>query len=207
MSARGIREQPVAAGTAQAVILYDRLEAMLAANQILGRLPPPDGNRDWTVNSWRFDMLDRGHEGEAALQEALAAELMVLAIENGTEVEDWPEEWLAHWAAGKRVAAARLVLVLVRPADRIEPAPVLIGSLRKLAKGANLRLRVLDKSGADLWPPAAPCSAGSHLHSLFGGPAGPPRDLGERSPQHFAEAAKPKPESASATAPLWVVSS
>ena len=59
-------------------------------------------------------MLRRGNEGQAALREAAGAELMVLAVGNEPDLWDWPEDWLARWAAGRKVAKARLALVLVR---------------------------------------------------------------------------------------------
>lgn len=205
MSARGICEPGPAAGTAQAVILYDRLESMLAANALLGRLPPPpDGAREWAVNSWQFAMLRWNREGQPALRDTAAAEVMILAIRNAKEVEDWPEGWLARWAAGRR-GAARLALVPVGTAGSTEPAPGLIASLRQLAEWACLPLRVLDQSGADLCPPAAPCVPDGRLRLFSRGPAEPPREAGEQSPQRFAEAAKLRPQCGSALDPLWAV--
>jgi len=203
MSARGTGKQGASTGTAHAVILYDDLESMLVANELLGRLPlPPGGAGEWTVNSWRFDMLEWGMEGQTALRDAAAAELMVLAMKDATEVEYWPEEWLAHWAAGRRVAAAQLALVPVRTPGSTEPGPGLIKLLRQLAGWANLRLLVLDQSGVELYRPAGPCASDGRLRPLSRATAG---DRGKPSAQHFAEVAKPQPESGSAMAPLWAV--
>ena len=117
--------------TPQAVILYDRLEMLLVANQILGWLPPSAGfASDWRVNSWRFDMLQKGTEGERALGETREAEVMVVAIGNLQTQPDWPENWLPLWMARQKPARTLLMLLLGvdRRLHRIQVLPFCDGA-------------------------------------------------------------------------------
>jgi hypothetical protein len=152
MNAKLIRDAPRLAKVTKAVILYDRLESMLAANEIASRLPSrPDCGADWTVNSWRFDMLENGREGEKALGETSDSDLMIVTLENAKPLLHCPLDWLARWAADHQNPGAALVLVLVGTTNRVATAPEVIAPLLRLAERCHLEFFIVDciQAGAD----------------------------------------------------------
>jgi hypothetical protein len=139
MKTKFIRDMPGSAKIMKAVILYDQLESMLMANQLVGRLPSHRNcGADWTVNTWRFDLLESGREGEAALGDASDAELMIVAVGKAQALRVWPEDWLARWALGRKVATAALALVLVGEANRVEAVSAVMFPLSRLADNRRL---------------------------------------------------------------------
>lgn len=149
MSATLICDKAIAGNAAKAVILYDQLETMLVANQLVGCLPTrTEGRAEWTVNSWRFDMLEQGLEGETALGETSDAGLMIVAIGDAHAVRFWPKEWLNRWAACRQAGGAALALVLVGAANQIEARSAVIVPLRRLAERSQLRLFIVDDKSA-----------------------------------------------------------
>jgi hypothetical protein len=131
--------------TAKAVILYDRLETVLAAKQFVARLAwSAGGGADWTVNSWQFDMLERGDEARKALDATSDAGLMMVAMGGSQALHHWPEDWLARWAALQRVRGATLVLTLIGTASRIEAESSVIAPLRRLTERSHLELFIVE---------------------------------------------------------------
>jgi len=130
--------------SAKAVILYDCIETMLETNEILACVPPRSRrDAEWTVNSWRFDMLEQGIEAEKALEETSDVELIILAIGDAGDVWDWPEDWLRRWVAGHQTANATLVVVLAGVPDEVQIELDLIAPLRGLAEWQDMRILVL----------------------------------------------------------------
>jgi hypothetical protein len=149
MSATLISDNAVARKRAKAAILYDRLETMLAANLLVDRLSfHASGCSDCVVNSWRFDLLEQGHEGAAALRETSDVGLMVVAIGEAQALRDWPEDWLSHWATSRKDVDAALAVVLLGSANRIEATSAVITPLRRLAEENQLSLLILDDTSA-----------------------------------------------------------
>jgi len=145
MSATLIRNETGTAKIGRAVILYDQLETMLAANQFVGRLPPHAfGCAEWTVNSWRFDLLEPRAECEAALDESSDADVMFLALGDTQALREWPEDWLVRWARRRQSADAVLGLVLIGAANRAEAGAWVIAPLLRLVDEAHLEFFVVD---------------------------------------------------------------
>jgi hypothetical protein len=134
----------------KAVILYDRLETMLAANQLLALLPSRTvGTVGWLVNSWRFDMLRREDEARKALSESSDAELVLVALETAEPLPHWSQIWIDRWAAGRKIAQAALGLVLVWTSRQFLGDSGLLATLRKLAIAADLRIFAFTNTTAD----------------------------------------------------------
>lgn len=139
------------ARAARAVILYDHLETLLMANQLLDRVPSAQGRQtDWTVNSWQFNMLAWGCRLEAyrALEESVDVEVIVVAVGDSDAWAGLPMEWLVRWAEYRRRACSRLVVLTFGSAEAGASDVPTIAALRLLAESQALPFSV--------WRGAAP---------------------------------------------------
>jgi len=133
------------------VILYDQLETLIVANRLLCRWPPGwPSDVDWTISSWRYDLLEQAGESARALGATVDADLMIMAMSDVEALTSWPEDWLARWAADRHGTPVSLVLVLVGAARQIEAGLAVIAPLLDLAKQNNVEFSVLE--GATLGP-------------------------------------------------------
>ena len=159
------RKTPIDGGggrTAKAVILYDHLETMLLANQLVGRLPRATGAAtDWTVKSWHFAMLGQGLEGDRALQETDDAEVMVLAIGREEHLQDWPQHWLVRWLARRKSLPVTILVMLIGLADTVASEWSVVAPLRWLADAGRYGLFVFDDTRTGAGPPGS-----SKLHDV-----------------------------------------
>lgn len=130
---------------AKAVILYDNLDTLLAANEILVRVQSNEGGcTDWLVHSWRFDMLMLKHRLEAyrAMEESADAELMVIAIGDPAAWGRLPVDWLGLWWDYRRSPAARLIVMPFGSARRGAADAPVTGALRRLTGARALPFSV-----------------------------------------------------------------
>jgi hypothetical protein len=171
MSATMIRDAEGRMEPKRAVILYDRLETMLVANRLglYGRSVAGEA-AEWTVNTWRFDMLAWGREGERALEETAAARLMIVAAGDAPALQDWPADWLWRWAAGRTVAEAALGLVLAGAANVPAAEPAIIAPLCRLAELRGLPMVLIDDTKAGPGGEAAFRHPGSVAPEYSGNP-------------------------------------
>jgi len=133
----------------KAVILYDHLDTLLAANQMLGWLSPGRGvAADWTVLSWRFDLLDGALEQERALDQSRDADLMAIAFERMHAPGNWPEGWLRRWAAERQAPNPLLMVILSGKAEHSQAESEVIPPLRGLAESGGLRMLLTDGTQA-----------------------------------------------------------
>jgi hypothetical protein len=188
MNTKDNRQEGGIGTTPKAVILYDRLETMLAANQLLGRLMPRGGqDPDWTVNSWRFDMLQRGGEAGKALGEALDAELILVAIGEADGLWAWPEDWLRRWAVNRKPADGALGLVFVGTKIRGAAESEVVAPLRRMAARQNLKILLFEATKASVGQSLAfRCLPGAP-QGFFGGQPAPAWNDRQGSPQQSAE--------------------
>lgn len=154
MSSKQICDEDSRKRRAKAVIVYDHLETMLLANQLLRGVPPPrpDFAGDWIVNSWQFDLLEQRHEAESALIETSDANLMIVALSDAKALREWPEAWLTRWVSVREYTDAALVLMLNRTANRPEAWPAVIVPMVQLVEGGHLEFCIADDAepGADM---------------------------------------------------------
>jgi len=142
-------EQLEVARTAEAVILYDHLETLLAANELLGQVESNDCmGAEWRANSWRFDMLRKDFclEAYRALEESVDAELVVAAVRDHNAWAKLPLEWLEQWADYRWRPSSRLLLMTFGSAETSAKGAPVIGALRLLADSRALPFSILSGS-------------------------------------------------------------
>jgi hypothetical protein len=155
--ARKVRGNDGSGRLVRAAILYDHLESMLAANELLGRLrPDPEVNEDWTVNSWSFEMLETGLEGWRALEDTSDVRVMVLALGDAQSLEKWPASWLWRWAANRRAGMCGFWLVLFGPASVALRAAETATRLHRFAEDQGLTMFVFRLPGGCEQPAPEP---------------------------------------------------
>ena len=145
-------ETPEAVRPGRAVIVYDHVESLLAAKQLLGRLASNGQPRiEWLVNSWRFDMLRIGSclEARRALEETTGTTLVVVAIHDPASWTKLPETWLRLWTDIRRSPTPQLiVMTLDRARKSAEFAPS-IELLRRLAEDRAVAFSLFCRAASD----------------------------------------------------------
>jgi hypothetical protein len=111
MSARAIRAEGVLEAIMNAVILYDDNGMAAQARAMLNRAGRrADEAMLWDVKLWRCDMLRWPATADLALEDAQAAQLIVLALRNPTALPAGMLDWLEQWASGQHVPEAALAV-------------------------------------------------------------------------------------------------
>jgi hypothetical protein len=111
MNAPAIKDKNVLDATMNAVIIYDEFDVAAKANAMLGRAAHRAGETThWNVTPWRVDMLKLQPTAEAALAEAAAAHLIVLAVRKVQSFHPCLVDWLERWATCRQVQEAALAV-------------------------------------------------------------------------------------------------
>ena len=107
-----------------AVILYDDNGMAAKASALLDRAARrADEALLWNVKPWRCDMLRWAGTADLAFEDAQAAQLIVLALRNPTELPTRLFDWLEQWARQRYVPEAALAVFDGRQGDSLAPAP------------------------------------------------------------------------------------
>jgi hypothetical protein len=94
-----------------AVLIYDRLDFAARAKVLLERVAQQTGGADsWKVQPWRVDILKLPPVAEDALAEAMAANVILLALHQIQSPSPWLVDWLERWAANRQFQDAALAI-------------------------------------------------------------------------------------------------
>jgi hypothetical protein len=98
--------------TLKAAVVYDDFDFAARTAALLERAARrSDEALKWDVKPWRIDLLKPSSLADAALEETLDADLVVVALCTTHLLTDDLMEWLEHWAAHRQIGdAAMLVL-------------------------------------------------------------------------------------------------
>jgi hypothetical protein len=98
--------------TLKAAVIYDDFDFAARTAALLERAAIRSAEAmKWDVKPWRLDLLKPSSLAEAALDETLDADLIVVALCKAHRLPDELLEWLEHWAAHRQIVDAA-VLVL-----------------------------------------------------------------------------------------------
>lgn len=95
------REQVKAAADLKAVIIYDDFNLAARAVTLLEHVQgesAADEALRWDVGPWRLEVLQHPDLAVGALAEAAGADLVLLALSGGDEVQEDVLAWLENWA-------------------------------------------------------------------------------------------------------------
>ena len=94
-----------------AVIVYDDIDVALEARIALERAAQrADGALSWTTEFWLAGLLGLPLGMDAALNDAVPAHLIVLALRPSRPLPDGMLDWLERWATRQQVQDAALAL-------------------------------------------------------------------------------------------------
>jgi hypothetical protein len=137
MSATAIPDQPFFAPMLTAVILYDIPELAARSKAALDKIANgADQAIQWTVIPWRVDLLALPSVARAALEDAMDAHLIILAIRQKPNLPPLLIGWLQLWATHRNFKCAALACC---PGGREEAYPATaIAELSKFAEHQGL---------------------------------------------------------------------
>jgi hypothetical protein len=94
-----------------AVIIYDKCDLALKANALLKNASDrAEAVALWDVKLWQVDLLLSGLNTELALQDAVDAHMIVIAIRNWPGMRSRLFDWLNKWAGCRFVQEATVAL-------------------------------------------------------------------------------------------------
>jgi hypothetical protein len=112
MSVKRIPVQGFIEVSMNAVVIYESSEAARQANAILRRASDrADATTQWNVRQWRVELLGWPPFARRALDDAIEAHLLLLAIGNATEFPPELLNWLEVWAARREVQDAAMAVL------------------------------------------------------------------------------------------------
>lgn len=95
----------------KAAVIYDDFDFAARAVALLERVAiRTDEAMKWDVRPWRLDALKWSALADAALDETLDADLIVVALGRTHLLPDTLREWLEHWAARRQVEDAAVMV-------------------------------------------------------------------------------------------------
>lgn len=98
--------------TLKAAVVYDDFDLAARTAALLERAAVrSDEAMEWDVKPWRLDLLKPSSLADAALDETLDADLIVVALCKTHLLPDELMEWLEHWAAHRQIADAALMVL------------------------------------------------------------------------------------------------
>jgi hypothetical protein len=111
MSAMAMPEEQAFEATMNAVIVYDDVAFASKAQAMLGQATHrADAALPWTVKPWRLELLILPPTAARALQDAVEAHLLVLAVRRPAEPSPRLLDWLEQWACCRQVQDAALAV-------------------------------------------------------------------------------------------------
>lgn len=132
----------------KAFLLYDDFTLARRAKWRLEEAAAHCGESDCIVLPWRADLLDDPALADAALADALDAELMLLALGHTVFLPATVQRWIEVWAVSRTVPDA--ALALLTPPKASSAAMLLGAELEALARRHGLT-----------WLPSLPSAAGA----------------------------------------------
>jgi hypothetical protein len=112
MNAMVASEKHLLEMTLKAAVIYDDFDFAARAAALLERVAiRTDEAMQWDIKPWRLDLLKPSSLGNAALEETVDADLIVVAASRTHLVPDELLEWLEHWAAQRQIADPALMVL------------------------------------------------------------------------------------------------
>jgi hypothetical protein len=98
--------------TLKAAVIYDDFDFAARTAALLERAAiRSDEAMEWDVKPWRLDLLKPSSLADAALDETLDADLIVVALCKTHLLPDELMAWLEHWAAHRQIGNAALLVL------------------------------------------------------------------------------------------------
>src|SRR6266568_940537 len=98
--------------TLKAAVIYDDFDFAARTAALLDRATARlDETTKWDLKPWRLDLLEPSSLADAALEETMDADLVVVALCKNHLLPDDLMEWLEHWAGHRQVGNAALMVL------------------------------------------------------------------------------------------------
>lgn len=141
--------------TMNAMIIYDEgNRAREASARLMRASDRADEATQWNFSVWRADMLEHPLLAEEALEQAVEAHLLMLAVAPQKELPPALLKWLETWAAHRRVGDAAVALLNGGFGDTL--SAMATPALLDLAERHSLSLIAGDSGPVDIEPPGLP---------------------------------------------------
>jgi hypothetical protein len=112
MNAMVASEKSLLEMTLKAAVIYDDFDFAARAAALLERAAiHTDEAMQWDIKPWRLDLLKPSALADAALDETIDVDLIVVAASRTHLLPDELLEWLEHWAVRRRIADAALLVL------------------------------------------------------------------------------------------------
>jgi hypothetical protein len=95
------------------LIAYDDFELGLKSMQIYNAIVREfSADYEFSINIWKFDILQFEHIGRLAAEEASQADLIIMAMDDKKPLRPELESWVDRWISSKRRSDSALVALL-----------------------------------------------------------------------------------------------
>ena len=111
MNAIATQENRLFKMTLKAAVIYDDFDFAARAAALLERAAiRTDEAMKWDVKPWRLDVLKQPSLADAALDETIDADLIVVALRKTPSLPDELMDWLENWAMKRQTEDAAMML-------------------------------------------------------------------------------------------------